>query len=203
MAASRRYKALGRRLAHLKKHHLAFASRLAGNYTERQLLQAAAYTVFAHAEFEVFIEEWAAEILNRINTRGHGAGASPMLGHLMAYRAALSQPQQMPTNNNGWQTHFNATIQAHLGVIKNSHGIREINICRILIPLGFDVTLIDNILVNDLDAFASIRGNHAHQSIRTHLGQLFDPFDRETKVQKIYTLLLPVDEALQAHLKAC
>ena len=75
--------------------------------------------------------------------------------------------------------------------------------CALLMPLGVDVGLIDPILISDLNAFAKIRGDHAHRSRRVHLGQQFDPFDRLAKVNNIYSLLQPFDEDLQKHLKLC
>jgi hypothetical protein len=205
MAASSRYRALGRRLALLKKHHLAFKPRLAGNYTVRQLSQAAAYTVFAHGEFEDFIEDWAMEILNRIHSKGHGSGASPMLAHLFAHRKENPLPTRLPlpAGSPNWQTLFGQVIGTHRGIIDNSHGIKAVHICKMLIPLGVDLTVIDQFTMSELDSFASIRGNHAHKSMRAHLGQQFDPFDRAAKVNNIYGLLLPLDECLQAHLAVC
>src|SRR5215813_1059051 len=109
MAASCRYRSLGRSLERLRKHHLGFSPRLAGGYTERQLSQAAAYTVFAHGEFEQFLEDWAIAILDAIAGKGFGPGFSPMLAHLMAYRPPLAVPSQIPTSN-AWQTHAGSAI---------------------------------------------------------------------------------------------
>ena len=202
MAASSRYRALGRSLGRLRKHHLGFARRLAGGYTERQLSQAAAYTVFAHGEFEHFLEDWALEILYAIAVKGFGLGFSPMLAHLAAYRPSLTVPSQVPANN-AWQTSAGSAINSHKAAIRNNHGIGERYVCALLIPLGIDVSAIDQILISDLNAFAKIRGDHAHQSRRAHLGQQFDPFDRLAKVNNIYSLLQPFDEDLQRHLKLC
>jgi hypothetical protein len=201
MAASSRYRALGRTLERLRKHHLGFARRLAGGYTERQLSQAAAYTVFAHGEFEHFLEDWASEIVDAIAVKGFGPGFSPMLAHLMAYRPSLTVALQIPANN-AWKTTAGSAINVHRTAIRNNHGISERYVCALLIPLGVDVISIDPILISDLNAFAKIRGDHAHQSLRVHLGQQFDPFDRLTKVNNIYSLLQPFDEDLQKHLNS-
>jgi len=202
MAASSRYKALGRSLERLRKHHLGFARRLAGGYTERQLSQAAAYTVFAHGEFEHFLEAWASEILDAIAVKGFGPGFSPMLAHLLAYRSSLTVPSQIPPNN-AWHTSAGAAISGQRAAVRNNNGISERYVCALLMPLGVDVIGIDPILISDLNAFAKIRGDHAHQSLRVHLGQQFDPFDRLAKVNNIYSLLQPFDEDLQKHLKLC
>ena len=202
MAASSRYEALGRSLERLRKHHLGFARRIAGGYTERQLSQAAAYTLFAHGEFEHFLEAWAAEILDAISMKGFGPGFSPMLAHLLGYRPPLTVPSQIPVNN-AWQTSAGAAINGQRVTIRNNNGISERYVCALLIPLGVDVATIDPILISDLNAFAKIRGDHAHQSLSIHLSQQFDPFDRLAKVNNIYSLLQPFDEDLQKHLKLC
>lgn len=202
MAATSRYRALGRSLGLLRKHHLGFTRRVAGGYTERQLSQAAAYTVFAHGEFEHFLEDWALEILDAIAVKGFGPGFSPMLAHLIAPRSPLTVPSQIPASNS-WQTHAGAAINVQRTTIRNNHGISERYVCALLIPLGIDVSAIDPILISDLNAFAKIRGDHAHQSRRAHLGQQFDPFDRLAKVNNIFSLLQPFDEDLQKHLKLC
>ncbi len=202
MAASSRYRALGRSLRRLRNHHLGFARRLAGGYTERQLSQAAAYTVFAHGEFEYFLEDWASEILDAIAAKRFGPGFSPMLAHLIAYRSPLTVPLQIPANN-AWQTHAGSAISVQRTTIRNNNGISERYVCVLLIPLGVDVSAIDPILISDLNAFARIRGDHAHQSRRVHLGQQFDPFDRLAKANNIYSLLQPFDEDMQKHLKLC
>ena len=201
MAESSLYRALGRSLERLRKHHLGFARRLAG-YAERHLSQAAAYTVFAHGELENFLEDWALEILKAIAGKGFGPGFSPMLGHLLAYRPQLNLPSQIPANN-AWQTHAGNAISSHQTAIRKNNGISERHVCTLLMPLGIDVKMIDSILISDLTAFAKIRGDHAHQSRRLHLGQQFDPFDRLAKINNIYKLLLSFDQDLQKHLKQC
>lgn len=201
VASSPRYRALGRNLQGLKTHHLNFKARAAGNYTRKQLSEAAAYTVFAHGEFENFLEDWATAIIDRIATKGYAAGFSPLLAHLIAYREKLSVPNDTAANN-GWSTGCGAAVSAHRSAITHNHGIAEKHLCAMLIPLGVDVWSFDPILISDLTAFAKIRGDHAHQSRRAHLGQQFDPFDRMSKVNNIYSLLEPLDLAMQAHLKA-
>lgn len=203
MSASSRYRALGRSLARLRTHHLGFARRLTAGYTERQLSQAAAYTVFAHGELEDFLEDWASEILDTIARKGFGLGFSPMLAHLLAYRRqSLTVLSQVP-GNNAWQTEAGSAISGHGTAIRNNHGISERYVCALLMPLGVDVRAVNSILISDLNAFAKIRGDHAHQSRRVHLGQQFDPFDRLAKVNNIYALLLEFDEDLQKHLRLC
>lgn len=200
MASSQRYRALGRNLKGLKAHHLSFKAKPAGNYTKRQLSEAAAYTVFAHGEFESFLEDWAMAILDRVATKGFSAGFSPLLAHLNAYREKISVPGDTATNNK-WATSSGSAVAAHRSAITGNHGIAEKYLCAIFIPLGVDVWSFDPILISDLNAFSKIRGDHAHQSRNAHLGQQFDPFDRMSKANNIYSLLEPLDLVLQAHLK--
>lgn len=199
MVASQRYRALGRNLESLRIDHLNFKIRPAGDYTRRQLSQAAAYTIFAHGEFEHFLEEWTSAVLDKIQKRGFNAGFSPFLAHLVAYREKIAVPSDTTTNNK-WATNCGSAISEHFGVVRKNHGISEKHLCSLFIPIGIDVWSIDPILVSDLNAFSKIRGDHAHQSRKSHLGQQFDPFDRMAKANNIYTLLEPLDQMLQAHI---
>jgi hypothetical protein len=175
-------------------------AKAAGNYTRRQLSEAAAYTVFAHGEFESFLEDWATAIVDRIAAKGYASSFSPLLAHLIAYRDKLAVPNDTAANNN-WATACGSAVSTHRHTITHNHGIAEKYLCAMFVPLGVDVWSFDQILISDLNAFAKIRGDHAHQSRRAHLGQQFDPFDRMSKVSNIYSLLESLDAMLQEHLK--
>jgi hypothetical protein len=199
---SLRYRTLCHNLSRIRRNHLGFSPRLNGDYTNRELSEGAAYTVFAHGEFEAFLEDWATDILNRIVSRGFGTAASPRMAHLAGCASSFAVPGGIP-GGDGWPTFFGQAAAAHRNAIRGNHGIAERHICRLLIPLGFDVTLIDSILISDLSSFASIRGDHAHLSVRSHLGQRFDPFDRMAKAEAIKILLGTLDLQLKTHLASC
>lgn len=200
MVFSQRYRALGRNLKGLKSHHLRFKAKAAGDYTKRQLSDAAAYTVFAHGEFESFLEDWAIEMVDRIEAKGYRSGFSPLLAHLNLYRDKISVPTDIATNEK-WATECGRTVSAHRHAIFGNHGISEKHLCALYIPLGIDVWSFDQILISDLNAFPKIRGDHAHQPRHAHLGQQFDPFDRMSKANNIYSLLQNLDLTLQGHLR--
>ena len=72
--------------------------------------------------------------------------------------------------------------------------------CSLLAPVGFDIRKIDTVLLGDLSAFGTLRGDHAHQSHRLQIGNSFDPFDRKAKAESLLTLLADLDNELTAYL---
>jgi hypothetical protein len=202
MPQSIRYRTMGVQLNKLRRHYLGFNRRIAVDYSERQLSAGAAYTVFAHGEIESFIEDWAIAILDRAAQQWASGVTSRVLVHLLTFREASSLPDKLPSKNI-WSAPCVEAIANHRGLIKRNNGIKEKYICKLFVPLGFDVRNIDLILLGDLDALASIRGDHVHQSYRSHLGQKFDPFDRQTKVTNIFALLSDLDNQLSAYYATC
>lgn len=202
MPQSNRFQNLKSQLANLSGYYLTFSKRLTGDYTKRELSAGAAYTIFAHAELESFVEEWATKITDRAEQRWKAGVASRAITHLVTFRQEVAVPSSVPSKDI-WTGPIATAVSWHRGAIKNNHGIKERNICLLFAPLGFDVRSIDPLLLGDLGALGSIRGDHAHQSAKVHLGQKFDPFDRQRKIANITTLLADFDRQLLAFLARC
>lgn len=192
------FKSMSKSLIRLDKTFLNFKSRPNGDYTERQLAMAAAYTVFCHAEFEIFFESWANDLVDLAEKRWKSRRASRPLVHLCTFHEGRNALTNVPSKD-VWNEVVFSSIAKHKRVISTNHGIKESNVCELLSPIGFDTTLIDGILLNDLSAFGGIRGDYAHKSYRTTVGTVFDPFDRKTKVEGIETLLAVLDGQLLAY----
>lgn len=184
----------------LGRHYLSFKPKVLGDYNERQLSAGAAYTVFAHAEFESYIECWASLILNRSKDRWASGKIDRCLSYLLAFREKTNAPGQVPKSDI-WGEPCVLALKGHEDLISKSNGIKEAHICGLFAPMGFDVRKIDEVLLGDLMAFAKLRGDHAHQSYKTHLGQQFDPFDRKAKAEQIVVLLKDFDNEFIAYLK--
>lgn len=195
---SKHYRNMGRQLRRLERLYLNFPQSPLGKYSEEQLSLAAAYTVFAHAEIESFIEAWAQGIIDKVESNFKlKKRYSRVLAHLVTFHEKSTVPSQAPKNDI-WAEPIFESISLHRKAINRNHGIKEEHICKVLVPLGFDVRSINQILLGDLATFAKIRGDHAHQSSKIHLRQVFDPFDRKNKVSNIYTLLASLDQDLTA-----
>lgn len=64
---------------------------------------------------------------------------------------------------------------------------------------GFQVDTIDPILVAELEAIGTIRGDHAHHSARKHFAARFDPFAVKTKILAALTLIAKFDSDFVAY----
>ena len=185
-------------LTRLETTFLAFTPRPAGNYTPRQLSMAAAYTVFCHAQFETFLEAWAGSFVDHADTEWKSRRATRPLVHLCTFHEGRNALTSVPQKDI-WGEVVGKAIAKHRAVIKANHGIKEVNFCELLSPVGFDTTQVDNILLADLTAFGGLRGHHAHNSLQSIVGTTFDPFDRRAKVRGISALLEILDGQLAAY----
>lgn len=184
----------------LGRHYLSFKPRVLGDYTQRQLSAGAAFTVFAHAEFESFLEDWASSILNRSKARWSTGEIDRCLAYLLAFREKESAPGQVPSGDI-WGMPCTQALKAQEDAINKNNGIKENHVCGLFAPIGFDVRKIDQLLLGDMMAFAKLRGDHAHQSYKTHIAQQFDPFDRRVKANNIVTLLKDLDSEFLSYFK--
>lgn len=195
-----RYYELTRGLKRLERTFLPFKSRPVGNYTARQLAMAAAYTVFCHAEFETFLENWARTFVDLADQEWKLRRATRPLVHLCTFHEGRNPLVSVPEKD-VWGEVVGKAIAKHRGVIGNNHGIKIQNFCELLSPIGFDTTSVDSLLLGDLNTFGGVRGGHAHASHKIITGTAFDPFDLRAKVQGIHTLLLTLDGQLEEYFK--
>lgn len=184
----------------LGRHYLSFRPRVLGDYTQRQLSAGAAFTVFAHAEFESFLEDWSSIILNRSKSRWANGSIDRCLAYLLAFREKATAPGQVPSCDI-WGAPCTLALKSHEDTISKNNGIKESHVCNLFAPIGFDVRKIDQVLLGDMMAFAKLRGDHAHQSYKAHIAQQFDPFDRRAKAEKIVILLKDLDTEFISYLK--
>lgn len=195
MPQSKRYRTMEAQIKKLGKHYLNFKPRPLGDYTDRQLSSGAAFTVFAHAEFESFVESWAGAILSRCEDRWNQGEIDRSLAYLLFFREKGSAPGQIPKTD-VWSAPCRLAIRAHEDVIDKNNGVKESHLCNMFAPMGFDVRKFSEIMLGDLTAFSKMRGDHAHQSYKQHIGQQFDPFDRQVKARKIVVLLKDFDDEM-------
>ena len=192
---------LVKNVARLDQAFLSFKSRPMGNYTPRQLTMAAAYTVFCHAEIETFLETWAKEFVDFADAQWKNGKATRILVHLCTFHEGRSNLNSVPAKDI-WNEVIWKVFNKHRAVIRGNHGIKESNFCELFSPIGLNTTLVDNVLLNDLTAFGTLRGDHAHNSHIATIGTTFDPFDRKNKVQGILNLLSVLDGQLDHLLKS-
>ncbi|MER6292391.1 HEPN domain-containing protein [Streptomyces althioticus] len=153
------------RLAHL------FLPRLSsvGRYTQEEYDYVRAFIVLAHAEVESYVESMCLDVLRKVEDRWDSSSiAGPCIAGLMLY----SDKQVSPPKALSKQSQ-NETIDS---IVKNSidkhrrftqrdnHGVKEANLLRLLLPIGFQEADFDPVWLGTMNSFGVSRGLVAHQS---------------------------------------
>jgi hypothetical protein len=200
MPQSKLYRALSSEIKALGRTYLNFAPRPVGNYTRRQLSAAAAYTLFAHAEFENFLEGWASLIVEAALDKWRAQRATKPIAHLCTFSDGRNSLSSVPSKDIWNELVFGSVVKQR-NVISANNGIKEESVCHLFGPTGFDVRTVDPILLGDLSAFGGLRGDHAHTSHRVQMGNAFDPFSRKVKAESLVILLADFDTQLQGYFR--
>jgi hypothetical protein len=168
---SQRYAAMVVRLAELRRNLLPAKWDATGTYAPRIYDRTLAFRMLAHAEFESFIEERALEHVDRaMKSWLAGARAHHCLLALVAYRAAVGaepssilKPPQKPSPDlrDRVESAFN---EYSYYVRRKNNGIKEVNLLRILLPLGIAEADIDQQWLATTEAWATSRGQSAHST---------------------------------------
>ena len=202
MTNSATFRDLRSSIGRLGRNYLSFKSRPIGNYTPRQFSCTAAYTIFCHAEIETFLEEWATKLTDLADTNWQSRQACRPLVHLCTFHEGRGIPSDVP-NKDIWNMVIFDSIAKHRRTIKQNNGIKENNIIKLLSPLGFDVRTIDSIFLADISSFGKDRGDLAHNSMRMHIGNVFDPFGVKRKVEMLLLQLSVLDNQITSYYDSC
>ncbi|WP_298808760.1 hypothetical protein [uncultured Sphingomonas sp.] len=192
------YNELSDGVQRIEQTFLKFKQKSAGNYTDRQLTMAAAYTLLCHSQIETFLEAWTKQFVDHAETEWKANRATRTMVHICTFHEGRKNMSN-PPNDDKWNEEVFKALAKHKSVITGNHGIKEANVCELLSPVGFDTRTIDPILLGDLTAFGRLRGDHAHKSYHVQVQMTFDPFDRRAKVQGLLTLLNALDGQLAAY----
>lgn len=177
-------------------HFLDFKQRPKGNYTRRELSKFDAYTVLVHAEMESYFEACATRAVDLAEQALRKDAYNRILYSLSAFYATPPEDGESVTKvpeKDIWRQKGGRSIKAHRDTIRQNHGIKLENICRMLIPVGLDVRKIAPVLLIELEQFGSIRGSTAHSSLKVRRGTVVDPFIKAGEVQKLVALLAVFD----------
>lgn len=179
MPVSRRFRVLVSRLGVLRAHLLPKQFNAIGKYSVRENDLARAYVVLAHAELEAYIEDRASEIAQRAanNWQVRGRSSRVIRTLCISFNMRNEQPWLPFTRD---PKRINSAVESFKSLVGNNHGIREVNLLRLVFPLGIEHQSIDAALLADLDSFGSSRGVFAHSSIKTQ-----QPIDIEGQYKKV------------------
>ncbi|MEV6341867.1 HEPN domain-containing protein [Actinoplanes sp. NPDC051851] len=170
---SLRFDELQQRLEDLRRHFLPVEFDETGTYDDVVYEHARAFRVLSHAEFEAFIEDRALYVLNEDFRRWEDSGVTSL--SLLAAVAFRESVHAMPESlNDAIQNKRKyPSLEDRIKAAKNdfstyvrtrNHGIREKNLIKLLMPLGFSEIDLDITWVAATDAWAMERGKVAHAS---------------------------------------
>jgi len=206
MAKSKEYSILTSQLANLREHLLPSKFDPTGVYSSRKLKRAIAYRVLAHAELEAYFEGRVKEIALAALRKWKTSGTpSSVLMALLAFSGkemecpppSLAPPQ--PSQVAAWEEkkrlgkRVESAASAFFHVINNNHGIKELNLLKLLLPIGFSVDKLDPVWLADMDSFGAARGQYAHLSSAT---MVINPEDELKRIKLLLKGVQQVDSDL-------
>lgn len=156
--------------------------------------QARAFVVFAHAEFEYFVEESLRSLADIVFDRAKSGAYGRSSISLIAFGGIDAQSGGtvlIPNKKSPRKlaSRFGEAHQKLVQTINENHGIRESHLAEMTIPLGLDGTMFDNTWINDLEAFCAMRGAFAHSSRTTQRANYLavNPSDIWSKCDRLLT----------------
>lgn len=209
MAQSRRWQSLDNEIESLRKFLLPTKFDRLGQYARPRLTQARtrAFLVLSHAELESFFEQWAKEIArkseeiwknNRRMTQPLAALMATTENHVVVNDKQTLDPQDMITAQ--VDKFVQQRYEAYYKIIKDNHGIKEINLMRLLTPLGIPGSVFGSTLLPSLNSFGSSRGLHGHNSVRS-IQSVLDPETEYNRAKSLATDLKALDNWLVQYRK--
>lgn len=171
-----------------------------GTYPERVIARSRGYRVLAHAEIEHFIEQRAQEVVLHALKTWNSTGAVRVTHvSLIAFcgRAADVPPATLiPVDPSAKKKHFEQlhlkerlknAASAFFTALKENHGIKEINLLRLLLPIGLNPDEIDPTWLAIMNSFGERRGEAAHSS--GNVGTVKHPPDPKSEFDLVVQVL--------------
>lgn len=188
---SARYLEMQKRVTALRHAMLPSRFVATGLYTDRVHQRAVGFRLLVHAEFESFVEDL---VINHVTARVSAwiinRRPSITLASLIAYDevagkppTSLLTPPQKPSKSfrerlEDTASRYNKQVRVY------NHGVREINLLSMLLPIGLEATDLDMTWLASLDAWAQERGDFAHKS-SGKIGTRLDPAREYAQVKML------------------
>ena len=80
-------------------------------------------------------------------------------------------------------------------MVQSNHGIKETNLCRLILPLGTSDSLLDRAWLGTMNTFGQKRGEVAHTSAA--VANVADPVTEKSLIRLVMTGIETVDSDLQ------
>lgn len=175
---SPRFVQMQRNLSALRREMLPRIFDPLDNYSDRVRARAAGYRLLAHAEIEAFLEDRCKNVaIKAIQFWEKERRPSPVLIGLLAFaeRSVEGPPSALispnPNQQDAWRKKIDVglrlkqALDIYVYVIRNNHGLKEANLLSLLLPLGMEISKLDQTWLANMDSFGANRGMVAHTSI--------------------------------------
>lgn len=183
-----------------------------GTYSRprRVHLRTASFRVLAHAEIESYLEDRASDVHGMAwDLWKNYSHPSHTLTCLLGFSGISTFPPpdtlSAPAGSQKRYVDIAVPLDKANNVwrksLKNNNGLRERDLLALLLPIGIHHSLLDQTLLNDLNSFASARGEVAHTSA-VGVTTLFDPKTEYDRVLQLVAGLSILDSALEDEVKA-
>jgi hypothetical protein len=195
---------MAREVESLRKNFLPDPFDPIGVYPNAARVQAnaRAFLVLSHAEVESYLEDWAKEIARAAESVwAAGSRLTPPLSFLLT---AMGERLTVPDTLGGQDAPqrladlVTRVFVKYYKQVKDNNGVKEKNLLSLFVPLGLPSSAIGTTLVQNLDAFGSDRGMHAHHAASVVVTPL-DPETEYKRVQNVLNDLLDIDTWLVAY----
>jgi hypothetical protein len=215
---SERYQLLRDRIGCLREHLLPADFSDIGEYVEaeRVAIMAISFRVLAHAEIETYFEDRVVEIAKAaLKAWKQTRYICPPLFCMVAFsgRDMRKPPGSLlaPSDNKVkvWPVLLDPServrecvAQFVRAVQHDNHGIREQNLLSMLLPIGFNSSDLDPVVVTDLDSLGRRRGEAAHSSSTlAQVQQGVNPEEEDIHIRRLLVGIDPIDGILDELLK--
>lgn len=190
---TQRFNQLKRRIDKLDRLFLPVRSPV-GSYTADEYDQVRAFIVLSHAEVEEYIEGMCLDILQKAEARwlkSDTAGAC--VAALMLYNDKQSKPPKslaLQAPKDTVDEIVKSAFKKHRDFAgRDNHGVKEANLLRLLLPIGFKESDFDTVWLGVMNSFGANRGMVAHRSA-SRVRQPPDPVISRQQVQDVLSGLL-------------
>ena len=205
MRQSRKYRILEKNLDKLEKNFIPKKSDI-GAYSEKEYLMTKAYMLLTYAEIEYYFEQNSVEIAkDRFNKWKEKEKANITVIALVAFSESgkekppetIASPQ--PGQEGFWKNKISLINKASKALseyqfeVINNHGIKESNILKLLLPIGFPYDKFDETWLAEMNSFGIQRGIFAHS---TFVNNLPDPQEEIKRIKKIVKGIKLIDNEL-------
>lgn len=201
---SQRFQELHARLVELETNFLP-EPLVKPSYTDKEQDLARGYRLLVHAEIESYLEDMSrnsiTDAIRKWKVNRHPS--RQLISFISCYHSSWS-----PTDNESNEiilqiakSRINAKESVEKVIdlaqkqfttkLKNNHGIKEENLHLLIVPIGIDLSDLDQNWIANLDNFGAQRGAIAHNQKKT--SDTINPSDEYANVQRILIGLKELD----------